>query len=276
MATVDEDARRRFERAWHEGRPQSIEQFLPAADHPYYLPTLGELVLIELEFRWKNGKPAGRQRREAQVEAFLERFPDLDQPHIIDKLLRQEWKVREAAGDSPSAEEFRSRFPHWVHRQVPEHCEFLAPPQRDDELGRLGGYRVLKVLGSGGRGTVFLAEDLQLTRHVALKAMLPALAMNAAARQRFLREAQAAAAVKHDHIVTIHQVGEERGVPFLAMELLDGQSLHDRLKDKAALPVSEIIRIGSEVAAGLAAAHKRGLIHRDIKPANIWLETEKD
>ena len=274
MATVDEDARRRFERAWHEGRPQSIEQFLPAADHPYYLPTLEELVLIELEFRWKNGKPAGRQRREAQVEAFLERFPDLDQPHIIDKLLRQEWKVREAAGDSPSAEEFRSRFPHWVHRQVPEHCEFLAPPQRDDELGRLGGYRVLKVLGSGGMGTVFLAEDLQLNRHVALKAMLPALAMNAAARQRFLREAQAAAAVKHDHIVTIHQVGEERGVPFLAMELLDGQSLHDRLKDKAALPVSEIIRIGSEVAAGLAAAHKRGLIHRDIKPANIWLETE--
>jgi hypothetical protein len=99
---------------------------------------------------------------------------------------------------------------------------FLAPPQAPDEMGRLGPYRVLKVLGSGGMGVVFQAEDPQLQRLVALKAILPALAACATAKQRFLREARAAAAIKHDHIVAIYQVGEDRGAPFLAMEFLEG------------------------------------------------------
>src|SRR5262249_9327437 len=107
--------------------------------------------------------------------------------------------------------------------------EFLAPPQAPDELGRLGPYRVQQVLGAGGMGVVFRAEDPQLARQVALKAMLPILAASSSARQRFLREARATAAIKHDHIVTIYQVGEDRGVPFLAMELLEGESLDMRL-----------------------------------------------
>ncbi len=151
---------------------------------------------------------------------------------------------------------------------------FLAPAQAPDEIGRLGPYRVLKVLGAGGMGVVFRAEDPQLQRLVALKAMLPALASKDSARQRFLREARAAAGLKHDHIVTIHQVGEDRGAPFLAMEFLKGESLDDRIKDKnnAPLPLSETLRIGREIAEGLEAAHEHGLIHRDIKPGNIWLE----
>jgi WD40 repeat protein len=152
--------------------------------------------------------------------------------------------------------------------------DFLAPPQAEGELGRLGSYRVLQVLGQGGMGVVFRAEDPQLRRPVALKAMLPILAATAGARQRFLREAQAAAAVRHDHVVTIFQVGEDRGVPFLAMELLEGESLEDRVQREGRLPVGEVLRIGREIAEGLAAAHKRGLIHRDIKPANVWLEPE--
>jgi formylglycine-generating enzyme required for sulfatase activity len=150
---------------------------------------------------------------------------------------------------------------------------FLAPPQAPDELGRLGPYRVLKVLGSGGMGVVFRAEDPQLGRHVAVKAMLPILVANDRARQRFLREARAAAAIKHDHIVTIHQVGEDHGVPFLAMEFLEGEPLDARLAREGKLPVAEVLRIGREIALALAAAHKRDLIHRDIKPANIWLES---
>ena len=102
--------------------------------------------------------------------------------------------------------------------------------------------------------------------------MLPMLAVSPSAKQRFLREARAAAAIKHDHIVTIYQVGEDRGVPFLAMEFLEGEPLDDRLKRESRLPVAEVLRIGREVAEGLAAAHERGLIHRDIKPGNIWLE----
>ena len=154
--------------------------------------------------------------------------------------------------------------------------DFLAPPQQPGELGRLGGYRVMKVLGSGGMGVVFQAEDPQLGRLVALKAMLPALAASAGARQRFLREARAAAAVKHDNIVAIYQVGEDRGVPFLAMEFLEGQPLDRRLEHHARLPVMELLRIGREIATGLVAAHQRGLVHRDIKPANIWLETSSE
>ncbi len=156
-----------------------------------------------------------------------------------------------------------------------ELCSFLAPPQAADELGRLGPYRVLKVLGAGGMGVVFRAEDPQLQRIVALKAMLPTLAENESARQRFLREARAAAKLKHDHVVTIHQVGEDRGAPFLAMEFLEGEALEDRLKREGKLPLTEVLRIGREIADGLQAAHEHGLIHRDIKPANVWLEGKR-
>jgi WD40 repeat protein/serine/threonine protein kinase len=153
-----------------------------------------------------------------------------------------------------------------------EWTAFLAPAQAPDEIGRLGPYRVLAVLGSGGMGVVFEAEDPQLGRRVALKAMLPARAASPSARERFSREARSAAGLKHPHVVTIFDVGEDRGVPFLAMELLEGESLDARLGREGRLPVPEVLRIGREVAAGLAAAHDKGLIHRDIKPANLWLE----
>jgi serine/threonine protein kinase len=149
---------------------------------------------------------------------------------------------------------------------------FLAPPEGPDELGRLAGYRVRKRLGEGGMGLVLLAEDIQLKRDVALKVMRPALAENPDARQRFLREGQAMAAIQHDHIVTIYQVGDADGVPFLAMQLLTGMPLDEWLRQVPRPSVAQVVRIGKEIARGLTAAHERGLIHRDIKPANIWLE----
>jgi len=153
-----------------------------------------------------------------------------------------------------------------------EATSFLAPAQQAGEIGRLGPYRVLKVLGEGGMGMVFQAEDPSLERLVALKVMKPDRTSNDLARQRFVQEAKAAAAIQHDHIVTIYQVGEDRGVPYLAMQFLQGESLDDRLDRHEAVPAAEIVRIGKEIALGLSAAHERGLIHRDIKPANIWLE----
>ncbi|OAI46810.1 hypothetical protein AYO44_10770 [Planctomycetaceae bacterium SCGC AG-212-F19] len=155
----------------------------------------------------------------------------------------------------------------------PEDYAFLAPPEGPDELGRLVSYRILKVLGQGGMGIVFLAEDPALHRLVALKTLKAPAASNDVNRKRFLREAQAAAAIEHDNIVPIYQVGESQGVPFLAMQLLKGESLERRLRREKRLPLPEIFRIGREIATGLAAAHKHGLIHRDIKPANIWLES---
>lgn len=148
----------------------------------------------------------------------------------------------------------------------------LDPPAGSSELGRLGGFRVLSLLGQGGMGAVFLAEDLQLRRPTALKVLKPELAGQRDGIDRFLREARAAAAVRHDHVVTIYQVGEFKGVPFLAQELLEGETLDSRLKREGRLPVANALRIGREIADGLAAAHRQGLLHRDIKPSNIWLE----
>jgi serine/threonine protein kinase len=150
---------------------------------------------------------------------------------------------------------------------------FLAPPQEMDEMGRLGPYRILKVLGTGAMGVVFEAEDVQLRRLVALKVMKPSLAANAEFHRRFLREARLAAAIDHENIVTVYQVGEDRDVPFLAMQMLRGQTLENRMaRAGGPLPLPEVLRVGREVGEGLAAAHSRGLVHRDIKPANLWLE----
>ena len=121
-------------------------------------------------------------------------------------------------------------------------------------------------------GVVYEVEDIKLERRVALKAMLPALAANPTARQRFLREAKAAASVEHERIVPIFHVDEDRGIPFLVMPLLRGETLENRLGRIGKLSVAEAVRIGREIAEALAAAHGRGLVHRDIKPANVWLE----
>lgn len=157
-----------------------------------------------------------------------------------------------------------------------ELTSFLAPAQADDELGRLGNYRMLKILGAGGMGVVFHAEDVVLKRPVAIKAMLPSVAGKLINRQRFLREAQAMAAVKNEHVITIYQVGVDRGVPYLAMEFLEGEPLDVRLEREQRLTPLQVARIGRQTAEGLASAHERGLIHRDIKPGNLWLVRPRD
>ncbi|HKI34305.1 MAG TPA: serine/threonine-protein kinase [Gemmataceae bacterium] len=131
---------------------------------------------------------------------------------------------------------------------------------------------MLRMIGAGGMGVVFQAEDPQLGRLVALKVMRPGLASDAVVRKRFLREARAMAAIKHDHVLTVYQVGEERGIPFFAAGLLEGESLEDRPRREGHQPAAEVLRVGREMAEGLAAAHERGLVHRDVKPANVWLE----
>jgi serine/threonine protein kinase len=155
----------------------------------------------------------------------------------------------------------------------PVRLEFLAPPQGPGELGRLGSFRVLAVLGAGGMGLVLHAEDSVLRRPVALKVMRPEVAARQGARERFLREARAAAAISHDNVVPIHQVGEEGGVPFLVMPLLQGEPLTRRLQREGRLPLADLLLIGRQAAEGLAAAHAKGLTHRDVKPGNLWLET---
>jgi urea transport system substrate-binding protein len=150
---------------------------------------------------------------------------------------------------------------------------FLAEARGPDELGWLGPYRIRGVLGEGGMGVVFDAEDSQLRRRVALKILKPELALTPVLRERFLQEARAAAALPADHVVAIYHVDVEGDIPFLAMEYLPGESLEERLHRVGRLPEAELAPIGRDIARGLAVAHEKGLIHRDIKPANIWLET---
>jgi serine/threonine protein kinase len=121
-------------------------------------------------------------------------------------------------------------------------------------------------------GAVYVAEDTRLGRQVALKTMRPDLAAKPSAKERFLREARLAAALEHDHICPIYQVGEVDGIPYLAMPFLKGQSLEELIKRKQKLAPAQVIRLGIQIAAGLAAAHAKGLIHRDIKPGNLWVE----
>jgi eukaryotic-like serine/threonine-protein kinase len=150
--------------------------------------------------------------------------------------------------------------------------DFLEPSTKPGSLGRLGHYEVLELIGRGGMGVVLRALDEKLHRVVAIKALAPALAVSGEARQRFVREARAAAAVTHDNVIAIHAVEDAGPVPYIVMQCIDGKTLQEKLDRAGPLGLKETLRIGLQIAEGLAAAHRQGLIHRDIKPANILME----
>jgi eukaryotic-like serine/threonine-protein kinase len=149
---------------------------------------------------------------------------------------------------------------------------FLASSDDPGSLGRLGPYEVTELLGRGGFGVVFKAFDPTLGRAVAIKVLAPQLATSAAARSRFAREARAAAAVVHDHVVAIHAVDSWNGLPYLVMPFIPGQSLQERVDRDGPMDLKQVLRIGIQTAQGLESAHAQGLVHRDVKPSNILLE----
>jgi tetratricopeptide (TPR) repeat protein len=150
--------------------------------------------------------------------------------------------------------------------------DFLLRPGGAGSLGRIGPYEVVEQIGQGGMGIVLKAFEERLDRFVAIKVLSPSLADSAEARLRFGREARAAAAVCHEHVVTIHAVDESQGQPYLVMQFVAGPSLQDKLNESGRLGVKESLALGIQVASGLAAAHAKGLVHRDIKPSNVLLE----
>jgi eukaryotic-like serine/threonine-protein kinase len=149
---------------------------------------------------------------------------------------------------------------------------FLRPPLEPGDMGRLGNYRVKALLGQGGMGLVFDAEDMTLGRPVALKVMRPDQQGYSDGWARFLLEARTMAKIKHDHLVTIYNAGEEGDVIYFAMELLEGESLESWMKRETNPSIAELMRIAREITSGLACIHQHNLVHRDIKPPNIWLE----
>ena len=152
----------------------------------------------------------------------------------------------------------------------------FSPAQATDELGRIGKYRVLEFIASGGMGLVFKAEDPELERLVCIKTLHPSLSINVDAKARFAREAKSAASLRNDRIVTVLDVGEHRELPFLVMQLLDGQSLRDKLAIEGKLSHGVATKITLQIAEGLRYAHELGFLHRDIKPENVWITNEGD
>ena len=148
----------------------------------------------------------------------------------------------------------------------------LGAPSHPEMLGRLGRYDIERVIGSGGMGIVLKAHDSELNRPIAIKVLASHLAHVGAARERFAREGRAAAAVVHEHVVAIYNVETEGAMPFLVMQFVPGRSLQTRVDEDGPLGVEQVLRIGVQAAAGLAAAHRQGLVHRDVKPSNILLE----
>jgi len=178
--------------------------------------------------------------------------------------------AEETVVDSQNLGDPRASLHHEsLHRVL---STILTPTSDPDKLGRIGNYEVSGVIGHGAMGIVLQAYDESLARMVAIKVLAPTLSAHDSARQRFEREARAAAAVLHPNVIAIHGIAESRGLPYLVMPFVSGGSLQDRVNDKAPLPLEQILTIGQQIAAGLAAAHQKGLVHRDIKPSNILLE----
>jgi serine/threonine protein kinase len=284
-----------FDRGWEDGHLDAAARRLPPGD-PLRLPALLEMVKVDLEKQWQRG-------RKAKVEAYLHLYPDLGTPQTVEAdLLLAEYQVRHQFGDNPTLNEYDRRFPNRASelRAIIEQGQSgdahlasvqagrptagaqapTSPGSRIDASPRLpeqfGRYRILQKLGQGGMATVYLAEDTQLDRKVALK--IPQLKEDdrSSTLQRFLREAQAAAKLSHPNICPVHDFGEIGGIHYLSMAYLEGKALSHFLRSRRPVPQRQAALLTRKVALALQEAHARGVVHRDLKPSNIMIDQRKE
>jgi eukaryotic-like serine/threonine-protein kinase len=266
--SVDENARRRFESAWREGRPAPIEQFLPPPDDRRFLATLEELVAIEMEFLGKarQADPADTNSAAAPtglVEAYLERFPQLNQPSIVQRL-REECAVWQRTTAGLPADEVRT-----LKQNVEETVANLERPS--GKWPTIAGYEILGLLGRGFQGVVYKARQIQLNRIVALKMIVGDSGANPEDLARFHREAEAVAHLQHPHIVQIYDIGAQDGHSYFSMEFVAGGTLAQKLAHTPQ-PGSQAAEMVETLARAVHFAHQRGIVHRDLKPGNILLQ----
>jgi Tol biopolymer transport system component len=286
----DGGAAAEFSALWQQGRPPDLSTFLARAGS-LSPEQLMDVLYVDQQQRWLRGE---RPPAEAYLQIFRS-FYDEDE-YAVD-LLYGEYRLRRELGEAPTAGEYTRRFPDLAGQlrlQVGMH-EALYPPAPAADTIRPGGsaeapppaaagsplsdsssvpgYRLEQVLGQGGMGVVYRAHDEWLKRAVALKMLHAAGAAEEADRARFRAEAEAAARLQHPHIVQVHETGEHGGRPFLVMELVEGESLAQRLSG-APLPVRPAAELVEALARAAHYAHTRGVVHRDIKPANVLLQAD--
>lgn len=211
------------------------------------------------------GNPALRTAVESLLKSHHEAGSFLDVP-AVDQARGQREVPSQQTIDFAAPQHFAAD----KGQEEPD-LSYLSPSSKVGSIGKLAHYEVIQVLGQGGFGTVLKAFDEKLHRMVAIKVLDPRMASTSPPRKRFLRKARAAAGIRHENIVQVYSV-EEKPVPYLVMEYIDGQTLQEKQNGQGPLETGEIVHIGRQIASGLAAAHAAGLIHRDIKPANVLLE----
>lgn len=282
--TIDETARRDFEQAYQSGVPVSIEECLPAKDDAKYLPTLQELVLIEMELFWKGMAESHRVdlvRSDERIitEHYLQRFPELEHPTLLRRIAKHEFTVRNRFGDRPPASEFRSRFPD-IFR---DDDNWSAPPAKEsDERKRFGNrYSIKQMHAKGGIGRVWLAQDQKIGREIALKELLAKRATLSEASARFTAEAKITGQLEHPNIVPVYEISEsDDGHPFYTMRFVRGETLTDvtaeyhAKKDAGKASSLDLVRLLNafiSVCNAVDYAHARGVLHRDLKGQNVVL-----
>jgi eukaryotic-like serine/threonine-protein kinase len=283
-APIDEDARRRFEAAWREGRPAPIEDFLPPADSPLRPTTLVELVFIDLECCWRRFR-ADAGTPPYSVEGYVDRFPELADPTILNRLVREEWQVRHRFGQTPDRSEYEARFPD-LFASTDAALTLVQPVQptrkardSDARLPAIPGHDLLRLLGRGGMGAVYLARQRRLGRQVAVKVIRGGGA-GPSELARFQSEAAAVARLQHPNVVQVFETGEwepDPGappLPYFTMEYVPGGSLAARL-DGRPWPPTAAARLVETLARAVHAAHVVGIVHRDLKPGNILVGNDQ-
>jgi len=249
-----------FERLWEEGTPRSIEDYLKAADTSWISPLCDELIQLELELRCRRGDTP-------LPEEYQTRFPEC--AVSIHDWLRE---AQTAANLLSTAEHLGGVSTKDLETGIQP--TDAPPTAAAGTLPRyLGEYEVLERLGAGGMGEVYRAKHRRLGKLVALK-VLPAARMGDAALARFHREMEAVGQLDHPHLAEAHDAGEQDGIVFLVLKLIDGIDLHRLVKENGPLPVDEACDLVRQAALGLQYLHKRGLIHRDIKPSNLMRTQE--
>ena len=291
---VDEELRRGFEAAWQQAERPAIESYLPPEGSPLRAGTLEELVAIELEFEWRRwgaeleSEDGGASSPPQSIEAYLARFPELRDAEVLGRLALEECRVRHEFGDRPGFASYEERFPEArvrgrsLARALAEHDSLAAVVERRKVLEarrermrsfrstapRLGAYELFEEVGRGSFSCVYRARDTRLGRVVAVKVLREEFLADDGMVERIWREARSAARLRHPGIVTVHEVAEHEGVPYIVTEFVDGRSLEEALVSEPLDPRRAAERV-AEVADALDYAHQLGVVHRDVKPANI-------